>query len=169
MSIDLNLNKSTATNFHLVFPKIPSETTITANRPLTLNIFGTIIPSITLDQTESRWQGGRMIFQSGSVTFDQWPINFIVDSKLSNWILLFHWMTSISNNKDTYSDFPNNYMVDASLNIMDNFETSILRVNFKNVWPQSLGEVNFSQREGETILESSATLIYDRYEVVEVE
>lgn len=167
--IDLNLNKSTATNFTLVFPKIPSESTITANRPLTLNIFGTIIPSLTLDQTESRWQGGRTLFQSGSVTFDQWPLNFIVDSKLRNWVLLFNWMTSISNNKDTYSDLPKNYMVDASLNIMDNFETSILRINFKNVWPQSIGEVTFSQREGESIIESSCVLLYDRYEIEQID
>lgn len=166
--IQESLNKSTATNFNLVFPKIPTESTISANKPLTLNIFGTVIPSLTLDQTESRWQGGRMIFQSGSVTFDQWPINFIVDSKLSNWILLFNWMTGISNNKNVYSDIPNNYMVDASLNIMDNFETSILKVNFKNCWVQSLGEVSFSQREGESILEASATIIYDRYEIVEL-
>lgn len=167
MSIDLNLNKSTATNFVLVFPKIPTETTISANRPLTLNIFGTVIPSFTLDQTESRWMGGRMIFQSGSVTFDQWPINFIVDSQLKNWKLLYKWMTAISNNKDKYTDIPENYQVDASLNVMDNYETSILRVHFRNVWPQSLGEVAFSQREGENIVEASAVLLYDRFEIEE--
>lgn len=166
--ISTNLNRSSATNFRLIFPKIPTETTIIANKPLTLNIFGTVIPSITLDQTESRWQGGRMLFASGSMTFEQWPINFVVDSRLENWVLLFNWMTSISNNKDQYTDIPRNYMVDASLSITDNFETSIVKVNFKNVWVQSLGEVTFSQREGESVIESNATLLYDRYEVQEI-
>lgn len=167
MSISANLNKSTATNFVLAFPKIPTETTITANQPLTLNIFNTIIPSVTLDQTESRWQSGKMLFHSGGITFDQWTIQFIVDSKLKNWAILYNWMTSISNNKNVYSAFPDDYMVDASLNIMDNFETLILRVNFKYVWIQSIGEVSFSQREGETVIESSAILMYDRYEIQE--
>lgn len=163
-----NLNKTTATNFQLVFPKIPTETSILANRPLTLNIYGTVIPGISLDQIESRWQGGRMLYQSGSITFDQWPINFIVDSKLENWTLLFNWITSISNNSNKYSDIPNNYMVDASMNIMDNFEASILKINFKNCWPLSLSEVSFSQREGESILESSANIMFDRYEIVPI-
>lgn len=165
--IQTNLNKSTATNFQLAFPMIPTEETLAANKPLILNVFGTVIPSVTLDQTESRWQGGRMLFQSGSVTFEQWPVNFIVDSKLENWALIYKWMMAISDNKAKYSDIPRNYMVDASLGIMDNFEHAILKIDFKDVWPQSIGEVTFSQREGESIIESSVTLLYNRYELVE--
>lgn len=163
--IDSNLNKSTATNYILAFPKLPTEKDLSYNRPFILNIFGTVIPSVSLTQIESRWQGGKMNFQSGEMTWDTWPINFIVDSKLENWLLMFHWLTWVHNNSDQYTRTPQAYQVDAMLGIMDNWEVPLLRIKFVNVWIQSLGEVTLSQREGEAIVESSATLYYDRYEL----
>jgi len=167
MAISDNLNKSTPTNFSLVFPIIPTETKISDMKPLVLNIFGTIIPALTLDQTEQKWQGSRMQFHSGIAIFDDWTISFIVDSKFENWILLYKWLTFINNNEDIPSKIVKDYMVDASLNITDNYGSRVLSIMFKNVWIQSLGEVTLSYRDGENLIECSATFKIDRYEIIE--
>jgi hypothetical protein len=39
-----NMDKSTPTNYQLVFPKIPSESSIGANNPFVMNIHSAIIP-----------------------------------------------------------------------------------------------------------------------------
>ena len=168
MPILANLNKATATNFELVFPLLPVTSTLNEIKPLSINIFGTVIPSLSLDETEQRWQGAKMYMHSGLLNYDTWNISFVVDSKLSNWILLQKWVIFINNNKDIPSRKPTDYMIDASLNITDNFTTQVATINFKNTWIQSLGEVTLNQRDGESILESNATLRYDRFEITEI-
>lgn len=163
-----NLNKATATNYKLALPVLPSETTLEATRELTLNIYGTVIPSVSLDQNESRWQGHKMLFHAGGITFDTWSFQFSVDSAYGNWATLYNWLTYIANNYDTPSGLPADYMVDCALHIADNFGNTVMKITFKNTWIMSLGEVTLSQREGENTVESSATLAYDRFEIVEV-
>lgn len=166
MSINVNLNKGTACNYELIFPLLPHKTLISDNKELILNIHGTIIPSISLEQTESPWQGKKMQFHSGGITFNEWNINYIVDSELSNWKLLYDWMVYINDNYNIPTKPVNDYMVDASLIITDNYHSLIRKILFKNIWPISLGEVTLSNREGEMQLECDATFSYDRYEVI---
>ncbi len=163
-----NLNKTTSTNYQLGIPLLPTERTLDATKELVLNIFGTIIPSVSLDQSESKWQGNKMLYHVGGMTFDVWNIQFIVDSEYNNWSTLFKWLTSISNNYNIASSIPSEYMVDCSLKITDNFQNTVLKILFKNVWILSLGEVMLSQREGESQVECSATLVFDRYEIVKI-
>jgi len=150
----------------LVFPVLPSELGLEKSRELTLNIYGTIVPSLTLEDLEVSWQGGKIKIQSGKLNFDPLSINFVVDSELSNWTTLVRWMMFINNNKDKFGEIPKEMVIDAALKISDNFNKEILRVMFRNVWIQQVGEITLSMREGENTLESSATFLYDRYEIV---
>lgn len=165
MSVATVVSKSNPTNFELAIPVVPSETTLAATNELKLNIYGTIIPSMTLEDAEASWQAGKIKFQSGKLQFDPWTINFMVDSELKNWKVLANWLFYINNNKDVMGQAPDDAVIDATLRIIDNFNASILTVTFKNLWIQSLGEVSMSTREGESTLESNATFLYDRYEI----
>ncbi|HRR48418.1 MAG TPA: hypothetical protein P5293_00360 [Bacteroidales bacterium] len=165
MAITVNIHRATPSNFRLKFPTLPSETSRAATAELELNLFGTVIPGLSLDQAESPWQGGKLQLQVGKLVFDSWTVNFIVDSEFRNWKALANWIFYINNNKDKFGVLPNNMVVDASLQITDNFSRKIMAINFKNVWIQQLGEITLSTREGGAVLEASATFIYDRYEI----
>jgi len=167
MSISVNLDKSVPSNFQLVIPKLPTELTLDATDELTLNIFETIIPGVTLDIVEGNWQGAVVQFDSGRMSYEPWTFQFVVDSNFLNWKVLFRWLTSINNNKDVHGGFPSEYAVDATLRVTDNFLNEILRIYFTNVWPQMIGEVSFTTREGEMNLECTASFVYDRYEIRE--
>jgi len=163
----VTINRATPVSYKLTIPLLPTETSLSATKELILDIFGTIIPTVTLDQTEERWQAAKMQMASGSVTFDTWTFSFIVDNQFKNWKSLFKWLVYINNNTDSYNKRPQQYAIDCSLSIIDNFNKEILRIFFKNVWIQALGEVSMSQREGEMILECNTTMQYDRFEIEE--
>jgi len=164
MTITTTLNHSSPSNFELCFPKLPSETTLDAGDEFTLSIFSTIVPSLNLDLIEHRWMGSATQRASGNVVFEPWNINFIVDVNFTNWQLLYNWVTYINNAKDDYIKEHSNYAVDATLRVTDNFQAEIFKLFFVGVWITNLGEVTLSYREGDQVLECSASFAYDYFE-----
>ena len=160
-----NLNKATASNFQLIFPKIPTGDSVKDMKQLSLNIHATIIPSLTLSTTDIDWQGGKYHNDIGELTFENWYINFTVDSTFSNWLTLYKWLTFINNNKDTYGRSTDQYKVDATLQVLDNFRNEILVMDIHGIFINMLGEITLTYREGSANLESSANFTYDRYEI----
>jgi hypothetical protein len=166
MALCDSINKSSPTNYRLVFPLLPTEITLASTKPLTLNIFSSVIPSLTLDVTDESWQGTKRKMANGPIAFGDWSVNFVVDSNFLNWQIIFNWMNYINNNYNKHMEEHKNYSVDASLDIMDNFRNSILAVNFASIWPTSLGEVTLSQRDGTTIIECTANFSYDYFKII---
>lgn len=162
------LSRATATQYRLVLNQIPipiSAGSLHDMDELKLNIFSVVLPSITLDQSQMDWQGKHTYLHHGGVTFDPLNISFVVDSRFANWKILFTWLTSIANNKDRPTRPPDEYVTDAAIILMDNWDQTLFKLVFKNLWIQSLGELSFSIRDGETHIECTAIFYYDRYEL----
>lgn len=162
-----NIDKSTPTNYQLIFPLIPTETTIGANNPFVMNIHSAILPSVSLATEELRWQSNKTKHGLTPMEFDPWLVSFVVDSQLANWKLLFKWMSYVNNNNDKIAEEQKDYAVDCSLIVTDNYAKSILEVIFVSIWPSILGEVSFSQREGDVLLESTINFNYDYFYIKE--
>ena len=165
MAVCTDINRLTSSSFQLSIPILPGQTSLAGMSVLKLNIFGTIIPTLTLESIEGRWQNNKFLYQSGGLTFDPWEISFVVDSHLTNWRILFSWLTFITDNINIPGKIPQDYMVDCSLKVSDNYNTEMVALKFRNVWIQSLGQISLNQREGDLILESTATLYYDYIQV----
>lgn len=163
--MSLNISKATATEFAFVIGHVPNGTNIHDTDALRLNVYNVNIPGLSLTDTEFLWQGKTVHYHIGGISFEPLTLNFTVDVNFENWKVLFNWMTFIADNKDIPSLDPDDYVTDASLILFDNFENVHSRIIFRNMWVQSLGEISFSIREGETQIESSATFYYDRYEL----
>lgn len=160
-----NIDKATPTNYRLVFPLIPTEETIGANNPFVMNIFSAILPSVSIAADELRWQGNKTKTGMIPMEFDPWLVSFIVDDRLYNWKLLFKWMAYINNNRDKIAERHIRYSVDCSLIVTDNYSNVVMEVIFVSIWPSILGEVSFSQREGDILLESTVNFNYDYFYV----
>ncbi len=165
MSIDITLNKTTPSNFYLAFPLIPGQKDINDNSELILNIYQTVVPGISLDIQLSNWQGARVPFATGSSVFQDWQFTFVVDEDFTNWKILYNWILIINNNKDKFLDNYSKYVVDSTLNVLDNFEKNIFSLKIINMWPTDLSPIEMSYREGENILECNATFAYMYYEL----
>jgi len=163
----VELNKASPSNFELSFPLLPGQNSLLANEELILNVYGVVLPALNIQQIDMDWQGTRHKVAASPAEFEIMNVQFIVDSYFKNWKLLFNWMTYISNNKDKMIENFDNYAVDSSLVVLDNFNNSIISVNFKGMWPTNLQEVGFSHKEGEVQLEGGATFVFDYFEVME--
>lgn len=167
MALSTQLNKASPFSFELVFPLIPVQSELKGNEEFTLNIYETVLPGVTMDMEESRWQGAKTNRASGELTFEPWNVSFLVDSEFKNWQIILKWFMFINNNRDKYIDLQRNYAVDATLRILNNFQEQKFSLFFVDVWPSSLGEISLTYREGEPSLEAQVSFIYDRFELRE--
>lgn len=165
MSLNTVINKTSPSNFYLMLPLIPGQHDIENNNELTLNIYSTVVPGISLDVQMSNWQGAHVPFAAGASTFENWQFTFTVDEDFLNWKILYNWILIINNNKDKFIENHKDYVVDSTLNVLDNFEKSIFSLKIINMWPTDLSPVELSYREGESILECNATFAYMYYEL----
>ena len=115
MSNCTSLNAASANNFQLVIPKLPHTESLDESREFILNVYGTILPGVSLDAEDHHWQGWASKRLDGKMNFTDVTMNFSVNEKFSNWITLFDWMSFINNNKDVMSGHPREYTVDAFL------------------------------------------------------
>lgn len=159
----IHISNFTPAHFQLVFPILPEETKISANKELRLNLTDTLIPSVTLGEIELPWMGGQSFTEGGGIEFGDWNVDFIVDSNLTNWKLLANWVFSINNNVDVHGRSDQSFSCDASLYVLDNFENEVLKIMFKNVWPKTLGELSLSYQETGTVLKCSVSFAYDGF------
>ncbi len=163
-----NLNKTSPANYQLVFPKLPFQDSIESSNQLTLNIYNTLIPSLTLEMNEQHWMGATRKVLTGGLTFEPWFVHFLVDSDFTNWFTLYNWVTQIHNNKDQFLKAPKEYCVDMTLYITDNKGNNVMNMKIINGFINFLGEINLSTREGSEVLESTTNIMYDRFEIKKV-
>ncbi|MFA5397016.1 MAG: hypothetical protein WC346_13485 [Methanogenium sp.] len=160
------LGKASATQYRLVLDRIPVSGSKRSDMDaLKLNIFNVNLPSVTLDTQQMNWQGMHTQMHQGGITFDQLNISFVVDSQFKNWKVCFDWLVYIANNYNKPTSKPSDYVTDASLIVLDNWDNALFNIRFINLWITSLGELTFSVRDGETHIECTANFNYDRYEV----
>lgn len=158
------INLASGNNFQLSFPVIPGNDKI--DRLLTLNVFETIIPDVTFSEDMQHWQGWDFKHITSNLDFAAWTFEFSIDENFENWKKIFNWMKFINNNRDKVGENINEYMVDASLSINDNYDNIIMELKFVNVFPTSLGTVTLSDKDGEQYLMTSVTLLYTYFDIV---
>ena len=157
-------NVASGNNFQLHFPVLPFSTTLQDSKDLTLNIHNVVIPSMSFDSTPISWQGWDTKRADGNLIFTDFTFDFMLDEEFKNWSILFDWMTHINNNKDVISKHPRTYTTDAYIAVMNNYGKTILKLKLINSFPMDLGAVTMSYRDGETYIECSSTISYDRME-----
>ena len=163
--LSTELNKATPTNFELVFPIIPPNDGPGANTELSLNIHSVIMPAVTINPIEVNWENSVHKVAGSPMDFEILSVQFNVDAQFKNWQLLFNWMAYITNNRDKMMEDYKKYVVDSSIRVIDNFNKDVMVVSFRDMWPTNLQEISFSYKEGEVLLESGATFVYDYFTV----
>ena len=165
MPLNIQLNKSTPSNFRLVFPVIPNQRTLGAAEELILNIHSTILPGLAIEPGEVGWLNSKSKISQGPITYDEFSVDFIVDSEIKNWQVLYNWIMFITNYNTKLNEKYQEFSVDSSLQILDNFNSEVLRIGFVRMWPLNIGAITLSNRDGEAVLECSATFSYDYYAI----
>jgi hypothetical protein len=97
-------------------------------------------------------------------------IEFIVDEDLETWKNLYNWFISIADpdgfEKRTYKQElqRSEHFSDATLTILSSLNNPILRIQFRNLFPVTMGDINLDTRlSADSIVTVSASFRYESY------
>ena len=128
------------------------------------------VPSIKLGEV-SRATPFLDLYSPGTkLDYSLLDIEFIVDEELQTWKNLYNWFTSIADpngfEKRTYKEElqRSEHFSDATLTILSNLNNPVLRINFNNLFPVSMGDINFDTRlSADNLITVAATFRYESY------
>ena len=179
------LDYASPTQFRFGINQLPKVEffTVSANVP-SINLGDAIFPTPFKD----------IPVMGDKLTYDNLSISFIVDEYLENYISLHEWMTAIGfpKNRTQFKDFRSNtsnvaqstqgtsqdigdvqpatpanaLFSDAYLMILSNKNNPIVEITFHNMYPVSLGALEYSQGAADVeYITVSADFAYQIYEI----
>ena len=146
---------------------------------LQLSVYGTIVPDITVLETDVRFGGQNLHISSyARPTYPPLVINFVVDNNYQNYYVLWKWLEIV--NDPTLSLYTGSnpitpefqleagksmeYQTDLSVLALNEYNESIIEFFYKKSFITTLGAINYSYRDGE-ILECSAQFHFSQLDV----
>ena len=149
----------------------PTKFLLTFDRVGALQYFCQMVnlPGISLDDANRSTPFVNLYSPGTKLTYNPLNITFIVDEDLITWQKLQQWMNEIANpegfegrNKNSKDNIS-----DASLTILTNLNNSNLRIQYYNVFPTSISDIDFDTKQSaDDIITASATFRYDYYEIL---
>ena len=157
--VELNNNMVTPSTFELSIGKIPTST-MDKTKDVLLQLFGTVIPGMDINEIEQYWQGQKSHSDSGGgILWGDWTVSYFLNSGFSNWRTLYDWMMLIARG----NIYPPDHNIHATLFVKDNFDNIMLNIEFTGVWLKNLGEVTLNTQSGDDFLQSTATFSYNQF------
>jgi len=156
-----NTNLLQPTKFLLTFGRIPDTQYFCQEVNL---------PGVTLGEVNRATPFLDMFSPGTKLIYDPLEITFTVDEELLSWKNLYDWFISIADpdgfEKRTYVRElqRTEHFSDATLTILSALNNPVLRIQFSNVFPLTLNDINFdSKLSADTIITTKATFRYQSY------
>lgn len=135
---------------------------------LQLNVFGTIVPQITVPSVELRYGGQSTNVSSHSrPNYSPLSVNFVIDNDYRNYYVLWKWLEVLNTPQDslyggtpleqmTAQEFLNSgseteYQTTISIVALNEYNEQTIEFVYKNCFITSLGSINYSYKESEFI------------------
>lgn len=150
------MNPASINNFKMVFSKLP-----------TMEFFITDcnIPSITMGETFQPSYNIDAPLPGDKLSYGELSIEFIVDEELRNWEEIHNWMISIGTPKSPDQYDKAGALTDATLIIMSNSMVPILEFTFIDIFPTSLGDLQFSNAGSADTLLGNTSFRFRAYDI----
>jgi len=156
-----NTNPLQPTKFLLTFDKIRD----TQYFCQTVNI-----PGISLGEVVRTTPFLDMYSPGTKLNYEPLDIEFIVDSELNSWKNMYNWFISMADpdgfeKRDHNTAAPSTkHMTDAILTVMSSLNNPVARIQYRNLFPTSLGQIQFdTQLSAENIITCRASFRYESY------
>jgi hypothetical protein len=132
------------------------------------------VPSLSIGRVEQGTPFSRLKFPGDKLDFGDLNITFRVDEELRNYYELYNWMIGLGKpeNFNQYSDLAAQNAVgkgivsDATLIILSSAKNPIVEINYRNLYPVSLSEINFNTQLNDVdYVDCIATFAYDTFSI----
>lgn len=141
------------------------------------------IPGINGSQIPVSSPGLDYYVAGNKISYNNLNVTFILDEEMLSWRNIHKWfrsfaspegtiernsLSTIQNHGNGKSSAMNPYS-DASLNILTNLNNSNFRIEFYNLFPISLSDVQFDTRlSAEETMTADATFVFEYFNVVDI-
>jgi hypothetical protein len=167
-----NTNLLQPTKFLLTFDRIGAATYFCQS----VNI-----PGVSVGQAPINFPSITVYSPGNQITYNNLNVNFLVDEAVISWQNLYDWFRSFASPDGTdernlktalqneYSNQDKKQYSDATLTVLNNLNNPVIRVQFTNVFPVSLSDINFDTRmSADDMITADATFVYDEFKFIPV-
>jgi len=150
----------------------PTKFLLTFDRVRTTQYFcqSVNLPGVTLGEVNRATPFLDMYSPGTKLTYDPLTVEFILDEELQGWKNLYDWFLTMADpdgfeKRDGSKELQTNkHFSDATLTILSGLNNPILRIQYLNVFPLSISDINFdTTQSADTILTATATFRYQSY------
>jgi hypothetical protein len=155
----------------------PTKFLLTFSRIQTVQYFCQEInlPGVSLGEVTRATPFLDMFSPGTKLTYEPLDITFTIDEELESWKNLYNWFTSIADpdgfeKRDGNLELQTNkHFSDATLTILSALNNPLLRINFTNVFPLTVSDIQFDTKSSaDTIITCKATFRYQSYKYLTV-
>lgn len=124
----------------------------------------TSFPSVQIGQIEV-YNAGRKCPIPGDTSYDTtWTTTMYVDNAHQIRKDILNWQKAIDNfQANTHSGEPGKLFVEMSVSQLDSLEKEVVEYTFKDVWPQTIGEISIGADQIDTLEEFDITWSYSSW------
>jgi hypothetical protein len=150
----------------------PTKFLLTFSRIATVQYFcqSVNIPGVSLGEVIRATPFLDMYSPGTKLNYQSLDINFIVDEELETWKNLYNWFISIADpdgfeRRDHQLEIQKQkHFSDATLTILSSLNNPILRIQFRNLFPVTMGNIDFDTKlNADSIVTVPATFRYESY------
>jgi hypothetical protein len=167
-----NTNYLQPTKFLVTFDRIPNTTYFCQSVNL---------PGISIGQAPINYPALDVYAPGNKITYNNLTMSFTVNENMDSWKDIHNWFRSIAapsgmEERNRLSAIQNAgkpvvkpWYSDGVLTILNNLNNPVVRVQFTNMFPVSLSDIQFDTKmSADDIITSDVTFVYEQFEFLPV-
>lgn len=131
-------------------------------KSLQFSVYGSVLPSVTVDSGEIRYSGQAVKFSAHSrPAYSNVTVNFTIDNRFNNYWVIWKWLDIMNDDRDAIfmkgTDLTSDdsmfkkYQGTASLYALDEYNNKVAKFDYFGVLPVSLGQIDYNYRSPDPI------------------
>jgi hypothetical protein len=147
--------------------------------PILMSVHGTVVPDITVPEVDMRFQGQNLHLSTyARPTYPPITINYVIDNRYDNYYVFWRWLDIMnlaindfyggSSTTDKVSYLVGDqfeYQTTINITALNEYNEPTLEFVYTKAFLTSLGGITYSYREGQTLMEGSATFHFSQLDV----
>ena len=162
-----NTNYLQPTKFLLVFDRLPNVQYFCQ---------AVNIPGVSVGQAPINFPSVAVYTPGNQIAYNNFNITFTVDEQLQTWQEMYNWFRSFASpdgtdERNRLTTIQNSYksqskkeLSDATLTILNNLNNPTVRVQFTNMFPVSLSDLQFDTKlSADDIMTADVNFVYEQF------
>jgi hypothetical protein len=150
----------------------PTKFLLTFNRIQTVQYFcqSVNLPGVSLGEVNRATPFLDMYSPGTKLTYSPLEIEFLIDEELQSWKNLYNWFLSMADPdgfeaRDGSRELQSiKHFSDATLTILSGLNNPIIRIQYLNVFPLTIGDIQFdTTQSADNLITARATFRYQSY------